>query len=181
MEINVTFRHMESSDTLRNYAIEKVKKLTKYVDNITEANIVLSLEKHRHIAEVTLSANRIIINGREETTEMHSAIDLVIEKLERQIKKYKDKIRNHKPNLNQQELLARMNVLSSESLEKNEEPRVIKTSKIPIKPMSIDEAVMQMELLDYNFFIFSNANNQKVSVIYRRKDGDYGLIEPEVQ
>lgn len=181
MEVTVTFRHMEPTDALRDYAIEKMAKLTKYVDKMTEGNVVLSLEKHRHIAEVTINANRITINGREETNDMHSAIDLVMDKIERQVKKYKDKIRNHKPSLHQQIVNARINVLSSESIEKNEVPRVIKTEMLSIKPMSIDEAVMQMDLLNNEFFIFSNASNQKVSVIYRRKDGDYGLGEPEVQ
>jgi len=181
MEVTVTFRHMEPTDVLRNYAIEKVTKLTKYVEKMTEANIVLSLEKHRHIADVTINVNRLTINGREETNDMHSAIDLVMDKIERQVKKYKDKIRNHKSSPHQQGVNARINVLSSESIESNEEPRVVKTVKLSIKPMSVEEAVMQMDLLNNEFFIFSNAMNQKVSVIYRRKDGDYGLIEPEVQ
>jgi len=181
MEITVTFRHMEPTDALREYAIEKVTKLTRYVDRMTEANVVLSLEKHRHIAEVTINANRITINGREETHEMHSAIDLVMDKIERQVKKYKDKIHNHKPTPHQQSINARINVLSSESIDRNEGPRVIKTETLSIKPMSVEEAVMQMDLLNNEFFIFSNASNQKVSVIYRRKDGDYGLIEPEAQ
>jgi putative sigma-54 modulation protein len=172
---------MESTDALRDYAIEKLTKLTRYIDKMTEANIVLSLEKHRHIAEVTINANRITINGREETNDMHSAIDLVMDKIERQVKKYKDKIRNHKPSPHIQGIHARINVLSSESIERDEEPRVVSTETLSIKPMSVEEAVMQMDLLNNDFFIFSNANNQKVSVIYRRKDGDYGLIEPEVQ
>jgi putative sigma-54 modulation protein len=180
MEVTVTFRHMEATDALRNYAIEKLTKLTRYIDKLMEANIVLSLEKHRHIAEVTINANRITINGREETNDMHSAIDLVMDKIERQVKKYKDKIRNHKPNPHIQDINAMVNVFSSESIAKNEEPKVIRTKTLSIKPMSIEEAVMQMDLLNNNFFIFSNASNQKLSVIYRRRDGDYGLIEPEV-
>jgi putative sigma-54 modulation protein len=181
MEITVTFRHMEPTDALRNYAIEKVTKLTRYVDKMTEANVILSLEKHRHIAEVTINANRITINGRDETNDMHSAIDLVMDKIERQVKKYKDKIRNHKPSPHVQDINARINVLSSESIESIEGPRVVRTKTLSIKPMSVEEAVMQLDLLNNDFFIFSNASNQKVSVIYRRKDGDYGLIEPEVQ
>jgi putative sigma-54 modulation protein len=171
---------MEPTDALRNYAIDKLTKFTRYIDKMTEANVVLSLEKHRHIAEVTISANRITINGREETNDMHSAIDLVMDKIERQVKKYKDKIRNHKPSPHLQDINARINILSSESIERNEVPRVVRTKTLSIKPMSVEEAVMQMDLLNNDFFIFSNASNQRVSVIYRRKDGDYGLIEPEV-
>jgi putative sigma-54 modulation protein len=181
MEVTVTFRHMEATDDLRNYAIEKLTKLTKYIDKLVEANIVLSLEKHRHIAEVTLNVNRVTINGREETNDMYSAIDLVMDKIERQVKKYKDKIHNHKPVPHMEDISARINVLSSESIDKNEGPTVVRTETLSIKPMSVDEAVMQMDLLNNDFFIFSNASNQRVSVIYRRKDGDYGLIEPEVQ
>jgi putative sigma-54 modulation protein len=112
---------------------------------------------------------------------MHSAIDLVMDKIERQVKKYKDKIRDHKPSPHVQDINARINVLSSESIESIEGPRVVRTKTLSIKPMSVEEAVMQLDLLNNDFFIFSNASNQNVSVIYRRKDGDYGLIEPEVQ
>src|SRR5512136_26345 len=96
MQVSVTFRNMESKEVLREYVQERISKLKKYLDYPLEANVVLAVEKHRHLAEVTLVANRITLNAQEETEDMFSAIDRVVDKLERQILKYKEKIKRHK-------------------------------------------------------------------------------------
>lgn len=179
MEVAVTFRHLEATDALRNYACEKVAKIRKYINNPTDASVILSLEKHRHMAEIIINVNRTTINAKEVTEDMYAAIDLAMDKIERQVKKYKDKIKNHKPDHALQDKRVRYNIVSSESFEKDKQTKIVRTESIFIKPMSLDEAIMQMDLVKKDFLVFTNAESQKVNVLYRRGDGDYGLIEQE--
>jgi len=180
MQVSVTFRNTESKEILRDYLQEKISKLKKYFDYPLEASAVLTVEKHRQIAEVTLIANRITINAQQETEDMFSAIDGVMEKLERQILKYKEKIKRHKTNMGLPDSNWRMNVYAPESFEEGSEPKIIKTKKIIAKPMSIEEAAMQMDLMNNDFLIFTNPHSKTLNIIYRLKDGHYGLIEPQV-
>ena len=177
MQVSVTFRKIDASDTLRNYAHEKLYRIKKYVDDPIEAHVVLSVEKFRHIAEVSINANGLRINGQEETGDMYSAIDMVVDKVEAQIKKYREKLKKRKSDGGTKPLV--MNILAGESFEEDRRPEVIKTKQINAKPMDIDEAVMQMDLANSEFLVFTNAKTQNINVIYRRKDGNYGLIEPE--
>jgi putative sigma-54 modulation protein len=175
MDITVTFRHLESTDALRDYAREKVSRIKKYVGTPADVAVVLSLEKHRHQAEITLNTNGITVNAKDVTEDMYAAIDLAVDKLERQVKKHKEKIKDHKPG----ERTARYNIVSSEPVLPAQGERIIKTESIFIKPMSIDEAIMQIDVMNNDFLVFTNAQTQKVNVLYRRRDGYLGLIEPE--
>lgn len=169
MNIIITGRHLELTENLKNYAEEKVQKFKKYFDNITEATITLSVEKYRHKAEVLLRANGLMLQAESVTGEMYSSIDEVAEKLERQVKKQKDKwISNRKGDDKSPETV------------KPEEPSpvIVKRKLYDIKPMSPDEAAMQMELMDKNFFVFTNSSSGGMNVLYRRRDGNLGLIEP---
>ena len=179
MQVSVTFRKIDASDTLRNYAREKLHRIKKYVEDPIEAYVVLSVEKFRHIAEVSINANGLRLNGQEETGDMYSAIDMVVDKVESQIKKYRHRLKKRKSDGGPKPLVMRMNVLASESFEEDQEPQIIKTKQINAKPMDIDEAVMQMELANSEFLVFTNAKTENINVIYRRRDGNYGLIEPE--
>jgi putative sigma-54 modulation protein len=179
MQVSVTFRKIEPSDTLRNYAQEKLYRIKKYVEDPIEAHVVLSVEKFRHIAEVNINANGFRLNGEEETGDLYSAIDMVVDKVEAQIKKYRHKIKKRKSDSGSKPLLMKLNVLASESFEEDREPQIIKTKQINAKPMDVDEAVMQMDLANSEFLVFTNAMTSSINVIYRRKDGNYGLIEPE--
>jgi putative sigma-54 modulation protein len=172
---------MESKEVLREYVQDKISKLKKYLDYPLEANVVLAVEKHRHLAEVTLVANRITLNAQEETEDMFSAIDRVVDKLERQMLKYKEKIKRHKSNSSLPQSRWRMDIYTADSFEEGGEPRVIKSKKLLAKPMSVEEAAMQMDLLNNDFLIFTNANSKNLNIIYRLKDGHYGLIEPQVE
>ncbi|MBI5050326.1 MAG: ribosome-associated translation inhibitor RaiA [Nitrospirae bacterium] len=169
MNIIIMGRHMELTDNLKKYGEEKIKKFTKYLGNITEAVITLSVEKYRHRAEVLLKVNGVPIQAESITGEMYSSIDEVMEKLERQVKKYKEKIVSHRK-------AEEKVTVSSELVEPK--PAVIKKRALDIKPMNPEEAAMQMELLDKNFFVFTNASSGDVNVLYRMKDGNLGLIEP---
>jgi putative sigma-54 modulation protein len=137
--------------------------------------VVLSLEKHRHQAEITLNTNGITVNARDVTEDMYAAIDLAVDKLERQVKKHKEKLKDHKPGIR----TARYNIVSSGPVLPAQGERIIKTESIFIKPMSIDEAIMQIDVINNDFLVFTNAQTQKVNVLYRRRDGYLGLIEPE--
>jgi len=171
MNIIFNARHMETTDALKTYAFEKVKKLEKYLPESADANITLAVEKFRHKAEVQIKVNGLIIQASEETEEMYSSIDNVTDKIGRQVRKYKEKLKDHKGKGEGMEFIA-----VEEETEKI--PEIIKTKRFDMKPMTPEEAVMQMELLDKGFFIFSNFSTGAINVIYRRNDGNVGLIEP---
>lgn len=175
MQTSVTFKNLDSSDTLRSYVQEKLDRFDRLLDNPAEANVVLSVEKFRHMAEINIIGDRLTINGKEETIDMYSAIDMVLDKLEKQIKKSKEKIRERRSGAkarNKSMLVEEINV-PEEELE-----RQIKIKNIEYKPMHVEEAALQMDLLDDNFLVFTNARSDQVNVLYRRKDGHYGLIQP---
>jgi putative sigma-54 modulation protein len=175
MQTSVTFKNLDSSDTLRSYVQEKLDRFDRLLDNPAEANVVLSVEKFRHMAEINIVGDRLTINGKEETIDMYSAIDMVLDKLEKQIKKSKDKIRERRSGAKARN----MSMLAEEiNLPEEELERQIKIKNIEYKPMHVEEAALQMELLDDNFLVFTNARSDQVNVLYRRKDGHYGLIQP---
>ena len=176
MNITVNGRHMEITDALKSYATDKVGKLEKYLPAGADAVVTLGVEKFRHKAEVLIKVNGILIQAHEETEEMYASIDNVIDKIGRQVRKYKEKLKGHKGRGEEKGAAA----AAPREAEAPEEriPEIIKTKRFSMKPMTPEEAVMQMELLDKDFFVFSNASTGHVSVIYKRKDGNVGLIEP---
>jgi putative sigma-54 modulation protein len=180
MLIEVSFKHMEQSEPLRDYVTEKLEKVLKPLIEPVSAQAVLHVEKYRHIAKVNVHANGIVIKGKEETNDMYSSIDLVLDKLDRQVKKFKEKIMRHGDREAVREFRASHTVfpeLGTESLESD----VIKRKEIILKPISVDEAIMQMELMNKNFLLFNNSQSNQLNVIYVRDDGLFGLIEPQVQ
>lgn len=182
MQIAVTFRHMEASEAVRQYLEEKISRVKKYIDEPIDAQAVLSVEKKiRHCAEVTLVAKGITIKGSEETNDMYAAIDGMVDKIERQLKRYKEKIKQHKP-ASERARQVEKTVYAAESIDEGSpEPVVIRSQSFSVKPLSVEEAVMQMDLLHKTFLVFSDASTNEISVVYRRKDGNYGLIVPEAR
>jgi len=177
MQVSVTFRKVEASDTVRNYATDKLHRIKRYVEDPIEAHVVLSVEKFRHLAEVTINANGLVINGAEETGDLYSAIDMVIDKLEAQIKRHRRKLRQRKGDGGARGQM-KTSVLAEEEGLEEESPQVIKTEQVYAKPMDVEEAVMQLELAKSEFMFFTNSKTKTINVLYRRKDGHYGLIEP---
>jgi putative sigma-54 modulation protein len=174
MDIAVTFRHMEPADSLRTYAEEKISKIQKYLDSPSEAHIVLTVEKFRHLADVTLSLDGTTIKGVEETEDMYSAIDQVMDKIEKQVKRHRSKIRDRRSETRKGEGAAETEdagVLSPE------EP-IIETEKLVAKPMDPEEAAMQLDMSQQDFLVFRNSRSREINVIYKRRDGNLGLIEP---
>lgn len=179
MQVTVTFRHMDSSDPIRTYAEEKVGRMKKYIDEPIDAHVVLSVDsKIRHLAEVTMVAKGITIKAREATEDMYAAIDAVADKIDRQLKKYKEKIKRHKP-LSEKERRVQKTVVAAQSVEEGHaEPQIVRTSTFSVKPMSVEEAVMQMDLLHKDFLVFTDSATEELNVVYRRDDGNFGLIAP---
>jgi len=175
MQTSVTFKNLDPSDNLKSYVGDKLDRFDKFLDNPAEANVVLAVEKFRHIAEINISGDRLSINGKEETVDMYSAIDMVLDKLEKQIKKNKEKIRERRSasKTRNRSPLNEVGILPDEDIE-----RQIKIKNIEYKPMDIEEAVLQMDLIEDNFLVFTNANSDQINVLYRRRDGHYGLIQP---
>ena len=193
MRINVTFRHMEATDALREHAEKRLRRLAKYVHRPVDAHVILSVVKRRQIAEIVLNADRATMTAKEETGDLYSAIDLAGDKLEQRARKHTEKLKSHKlptrarrlpeisPALPEPPNIPglRMDVIRSDSFGRRKGPEVIHSKRLPVKPMSVEEAVMQMDLMSNEFLVFRNAATDTVSVVYRRKDGHYGLIEPE--
>ncbi len=179
MQTSVTFKKIDSSEHLRSYISDKLDRFDRYLDNPAEASVVLSVEKFRHIAEVNITGDRLKINGKEETNDMYSAIDMVLDKLEKQIKKNKEKIRERRSSGKARAKKGIAPPPPDESMEM-EGPREIRVEYIEYKPMDVEEAVLQMDLVNDNFLVFTNAKTDRVNVLYRRKDGHHGLIQPSV-
>ncbi len=173
MQVTVNGRHIEVTDALKQYATDKFSRLDKYLPNNVAVVITLSVvKKVHHMAEAAIKSNGLLIQASEETEEMYSAIDLLVEKIERRLKRYKEKLVDHKHQSGKTE--AGTQPVSAD----DRIPQIIKTKRFDLKPMLPEEAVMQMELLDKQFFIFANVRSGSVNVIYKRKDGNVGLIEP---
>ncbi|MBL0714297.1 MAG: ribosome-associated translation inhibitor RaiA [Desulfosarcina sp.] len=175
MQTAVTFKNLDSSEHLRNYVSDKLDRFDRLMDNPAGASVVLRVEKFRHIAEININGDRMNINGKEETEDMYSAIDMVLDKLEKQIKKGKEKTRERRSKAKAKARTSRGG-LPAEMEE--DLPKQVKIKSMDYKPMDVDEAVLQMDLTSDNFLVFTNARTDQINVLYRRHDGDLGLIQP---
>ncbi|HDP25942.1 MAG TPA: ribosome-associated translation inhibitor RaiA [Deltaproteobacteria bacterium] len=172
MQIDITFKNLDSSDALKEYAAKRLSKIDKYIDRTAEAHVVFSVEKRRHKADVTVNADGTVINAVEITEDLYAAIDMVMDKLERQIKKYKQKLQGKK---GQSKSFPESTGTPSSTETK---PRIIHEKGYFIKPMSVEEAALQIDVVEKEFIIFLNTETNQINLIYRRQDGDLGLIEP---
>lgn len=173
MEVQIRGRNIVVTDALKEYINKRLGKLEKYIDNLGEAQVTLSVVRGFHRIEVTIPINGMILRGEESTGDMYASTDLVVDKLEKQIEKYKGKLQKRGARF--------VNGVKAPAavVAEDDGPRLVRTKRFAIKPMPVDEAVLQMNLLGHNFFVFSNAETEQVNVVYKRKDGNYGLIEPE--
>ena len=176
MNIQITARNINLTDAIRNYAEKKVSKLEKYFDHITEASVLLEVQKNVHTVEVLLSAKGVFMKGLEKSEDLYASIDLAVDKIEKQLVKYKEKLKDKKLHDKDYDTPLKLNVLDSQSVE-DSDTRVIISKEIPVKPMDPEEAVMQMDLLNKSFFVFRNSATNEVAVVYKRDDGNIGLIE----
>jgi putative sigma-54 modulation protein len=176
MQINVTFRRLDPSDTLREYAENRLQKLKKYADGPMDVNVVLSVEKFRQTAEVVISGDGVRAAARKEQNEMRAAIDLVSDKIYKQLKRYKEKIRSKRGSGSMSEPTP-SDILPSLETGK-EDSFVITTKKMDAKPMTVEEAAAQFRSFNQNFMMFANAETNAINVLYWRMDGTLGLVEP---
>ena len=175
MNIIISGKNMEVSDGLRNDITKKLNKLERYFTPDTEVIVTLSIEKERQKIEVTIPVKGRIIRSEQVSNDMYVSIDLVEEVIERQLRKYKNKIVDKKQSAtNFQKAYIENDYLESEDV------RIVRTKRFDIKPMYPEDAAVQMELLGHNFFVFMNADTDQVNVVYKRKGNTYGLIEPDM-
>lgn len=206
MQFSVTFRHMEATDAIKEYAREKVERIKKYFPDPIMAHVVLSTERgYQHAADVNIQLhNGLTIAGHETTEDMYSSIDLVMAKIERQCRRYKEKIRGHKARADLSALPIAHHILEAEAEEQHvattaavavvptggvsttPQPvaplakppqKVVSTEKVFARPLELDEAIMQLNLMGGMFLVFRNHKTGQINVVYKRDDGNYGLIE----
>ncbi|MFZ5648371.1 MAG: ribosome hibernation-promoting factor, HPF/YfiA family [Bacillota bacterium] len=175
MKVQVRGRNVEVTGALKEYVEKRLGKLDKYIDNLGDAQVTLTVEKDSHRIEVTIPINGMILRGEEATADMYASTDMVVEKLEKQIERHKGKL-TRRIGAGGGKVIGVDN--RQVAAPEEDGPRVVRTKRFAIKPMAVDEAVLQMNLLGHSFFVFSNAETDQVNVVYRRKDGNYGLIEP---
>jgi putative sigma-54 modulation protein len=173
MKLEMTARNLEISDDLRTYVEKKLSKIGKFSDKSAPAQVVLKNEKGRYIVEITLPFDGMFVRGEEATGDIYSSLNLAVEKIERQLNKYRTRLQRRK-----REGRAQVRSLPEEAAGANE-PGLVRVKRFNIKPMPVEEAILQMNLLGHDFYVFTNAETERVGVVYRRKDGNYGLIEPE--
>ncbi len=181
MQVNITFRHLEPTDALKTHVRERVAHVGRYIDRPGEAHAVLHVENLDHHAEITMKAGRFLLRGTGRSQDMYASIDAAAERIEKQLKKHKERLYDHhKTNGHATEaapLEVRHDVL--DMLEHPDRPRhrVVKSTQFQAKPMSVDEAILQLELLDARFYVFQNATDLAINVVYKRDDGNFGVIE----
>ena len=175
MRISISGKGIDISEYLRDLVNKKVSKLERYFPKDTEAQVTMTVEKNRHIVEVTIPYEHIIIRGEEVTGDMYASIDNVLDKLEKQIIRHRTRLEK---NLKQSVMKQEADAVSFEE-EDEQGPQIVRVKRFALKPMNEEEAMLQLALLGHSFYVFENADTGDVNVLYTRKDGNYGLIEPE--
>jgi len=179
MKLDIRGRNIDITDALKDYTTKRLSKLEKYIEDARIAQVALSVEGERHKVEVTIPLNGIILRGEVASDDMYSAIDMVVEKLEKQIEKHKTKLYKKYRGGGLKQVVADEVQKELDNKEANEKFKIVRTKRFALKPMDEEEAIMQMNLLGHSFFVFMNAETEEVNVVYKRKDKHYGLIEPD--
>jgi putative sigma-54 modulation protein len=175
MQLNITAKGVAVPPNLMHFAERKLSKLTRLLRDIDAVDITCSRERQWRVVEMVISANGLLVRGQDRATDLQSALESLVDKLERQVKKSRSKlIERYRQAPETREAWAEEPAETPEF-----EPTVVRTKRFPVKPMNPEEAAAQMELLGHDFYVFTNAETEQVNVLYRRKDGHYGLIEPE--
>lgn len=182
MNVQIKGRNLSVSADIEEYANEKLGKLERFVADTTLVELELSVEKNPSIAENQVAEGTIrtkgpVLRARETSTDMRAAIDLLVDKLERQVKRYKEKRQSKRSARASRHEEA---VMPPGGAMLDEEPVIVKTKQFAVKPMTPEEALLQLELIGHDFFMFRNVESNEVNVLYRRRDGHFGLIEPTV-
>ena len=179
MIITISGKNIEVSDYLEELINKKVNKLDKYFPEDTQAHVTHSVERNRHIVEVTIPYAGGIIRGEETSGDMYASVDNVLSKLEKQIVRHRTKLeKSLRAGAFRAPEPVYADAFTQDDLDE-EAAKVVKVKRFDIKPMTVDEAMLQLEMLGHSFYMFTNGDTNQINVIYKRKDGNYGLIEPE--
>jgi len=188
MNLQVKGRNIAVTEALRSYAEEKLVKLGKNLNSASTMELELFCEKNpsiadNQVAEVTIFTKGPVLRAKGASSDMYASIDLVADKLSRQVKKFRSKLVSHnahvRGSLPPEPTEAELAMAMAEEEESGEGPEIVKTKQFGIKPMAPEEAALQMEMIGHDFFVFRNADSNDTNVLYRRRDGNYGLIEPK--
>lgn len=176
MNISIRGNKVKITDAMKEYAEDKLKKLNKYVDSNEDitANVIVKIPNRLHKVEITIPLKSFILRAEEEQEDFYTAIDMLVDKLERQIRKNKTRLQSKK--IKEAKEFAFEYI---EDIKEDVESKVVKRKKIEVKPMDEEEAILQMELLGHQFYLYKDVETNKPALIYKRKDGDYGIIEAE--
>ncbi len=179
MKIIITGRNFVVTEALKERVLKKVGKVEKFFKPEAEAQVRMSIQKNRHIMEVTIYFNGAVLRAEESSDDMYTSLDKAVDILEGQLRKYKTRLEKnlHKNAFKTDE--SQKDSKRGTATDEVTDFNIVKTKRFAVKPMDMEEAILQMNLLGHSFFVFSNAHTNEVNVVYKRKDGDYGLIEPE--
>ena len=186
--VKVKGKHLQVTEGLREHAEQRLQKLETYFQNIREAIVVESVEGGQHRVEITLEGDGLLLRGEERTNDMYVSLDRVVDKLEQRLKKFKSKhthLRNHQQSLRTNVAITNGSgidgVLPADSeADVDDTPRIVRTKAVTIKPMGIDDAVQMLELTDHEWFVYLDMDTHLTQVVYRRRDGNYGLVVPKI-
>ncbi|GGE36317.1 ribosomal subunit interface protein [Pullulanibacillus camelliae] len=187
MNFNIRGENLTVTTSLREYIERKISKLERYFDSQIDSEVHVNLHVHNNeqVIEVTVPMQELLLRAEESHSDMYAAIDLVIEKLERQIRKYKTKVNRKNRQVSEVKRMAHSTTVQGNTVtytdvdEEESEFDIVRTKRFNLKPMDAEEAILQMDMLGHNFFVFSDSETGSTNVVYKRKDGKYGLIEQE--
>jgi putative sigma-54 modulation protein len=185
MQLEITGRHIEVTPALREFTEEKLRKLERLLEGPLEVHVVLTIEKHRHVAEVQVKSRTTILSGTEETGDLYASIGEVVDKLESQARKHKQKLQHHRPRRGPRDPEVAAEIGASAAPpeaaedEDNGTPRVIRTRRYRLKPLAVEDAVLELEGTAEDVLVFRDADTDRIRVVYRQRDGNFGLVEPE--
>ncbi len=175
MDTHMTFRHMDATDAIKEYTENKLEKVKKYVQQPLDIHVVFSKERFQHLVEINLNGNGIDIHAEDRNEDLYAAIDLAMDKIEKQLRRFRDK-RKHKKSPNHSRAF-KLAILSSEA-KKGETPQIIKSRDFVATPLTLAEAMDELDSDSKDFLVFTNAETSRINVLYKRNDGNFGLIDP---
>jgi len=178
MKMNFAGKNVEVTDALREVTMKKLSKLDKYFEKDIEGDVTFSTQRNLKTIEITINLPGTILRAEESSDDMYASIDRAVDVLERQIRKYKTRLQKK---YQDNQTIRFENVMPLQEEKDDGKPKIVRRKRFNLKPMYNEEAILQMELLGHNFFVYIDAETDMVNIIYKRKDGNYGLIEPQVQ
>lgn len=183
MQVNITARHLELTQPLADYVRKKVEKAERYFDHLVWAQVILSVEKYRQVAEIIIHARKMTFRAKEESIDLYAAIDLVVDKIDKQLKKHKEIVKVHR--VGKGKKAAALKAAEEAPLVRfndsaDSKHMITEVKRFDVKPTTLQEAISEMELMEYKFYMFLNAESSQINVLYHRDNGSYGLLEPEM-